>query len=210
MDKPTLIWDLDGTLLDSYGVIVPSLYQVYKEVGVELDQDEIFKESITFSVGYMIKRLEEETGISFEKLKHRYSEISGAKLKNIKLVPHALETLDYCEQEGIHLFVITHRGVTTESVLINTGIITYFDEIITSMNSFPRKPDPTSALYLIDKYGLDKNNTYYVGDRTLDVEFAVNAGIKSILYLPDINPTIPTGKETYIIEDLFDITKLFK
>ena len=209
MDKPTLIWDLDGTLLDSYGVIVPSLYQVYKEVGVELDQEEIFKESITFSVGYMIKRLEEETGISFEKLKHRYSEISGAKLKNIKLVPHALEVLDYCEQEGIHLFVITHRGVTTESVLINTGIITYFDEIITSMNSFPRKPDPTSALYLIDKYGLDKNNTYYVGDRTLDVEFAFNADIKSILYLPDINPTIPTGKETYIIKDLLDIEKLF-
>ena len=157
----------------------------------------------------MIKRLEEETGISFEKLKHRYSEISGAKLKNIKLVPHALEVLDYCEQEGIHLFVITHRGVTTESVLINTGVITYFDEIITSMNSFPRKPDPTSALYLIDKYGLDKNNTYYVGDRTLDVEFAFNAGIKSILYLPDINPTVPTGKETYIIKDLLDIEKMF-
>ena len=210
MDKPTLIWDLDGTLLDSYGVIVPSLYQVYKEVGVELDQEEIFKESITFSVGYMIKRLEEETGISFEKLKHRYSEISGAKLKNIKLVPHALEVLDYCEQEGIHCFVITHRGVTTESVLINTGILTYFDEIITSMNSFPRKPDPTSALFLIDKYGMDKNNTFYIGDRTLDVEFAYNAGIKSILYLPDINPTIPTGKETFIIKDLFEITKLFK
>lgn len=210
MSKPTLIWDLDGTLLDSYGVIVPSLYQVYKEVGVELDQEEIFKESITFSVGYMIKRLEEETGISFEKLKHRYSEISGAKLKNIKLVPHALEVLEYCEQEGIHSFVITHRGVTTESVLINTGIITYFDEIITSMDGYPRKPDPSSALYLVDKYGLDKENTYYVGDRTLDVEFANNAGIKSILYLPDINPTIPTGKETYIIKDLFEISRLFK
>ena len=208
MDKPTLIWDLDGTLLDSYGVIVPSLYQVYKEVGVELDQEEIFKESITFSVGYMIKRLEEETGISFEKLKHRYSEISGAKLKNIKLVPHALEVLDYCEQEGIHLFVITHRGVTTESVLINTGIITYFDEIITSMDGYPRKPDPSSALYLVDKYGLDKENTYYVGDRTLDVEFANNAGIKSILYLPDINPTIPTGKETYIVKSLLDIADI--
>lgn len=210
MNKPTLIWDLDGTLLDSYGVIVPSLYQVYKEEGIELDQEEIFKESITFSVGYMIKRLEEETGISFERLKHRYSEISGARLKDIKLVPHALEVLDYLESEGIHSYVITHRGVTTESVLINTGIITYFDEIISSMNGFPRKPDPTSALYLIEKYDLDKENTYYIGDRTLDVEFAVNAGIKSILYLPDINPTIPTGKESHIIKDLFELTKLFK
>ena len=51
MDRLAFIWDLDGTLLDSYGIIVSSLYQAYREFGVELDKEEIHREVISFSVG---------------------------------------------------------------------------------------------------------------------------------------------------------------
>ena len=45
---------------------------------------------------------------------------------------------------------------------------------------FLRKPNPEAANYLLDKYQLDPDNTYYIGDRTLDAEFAQNSGIQSI------------------------------
>ena len=39
------------------------------------------------------------------------------------------------------------------------------------------------ATYLLDKYELNPRTTYYIGDRTLDVEFAQNSGIQSINFL---------------------------
>ena len=41
--KLTFIWDLDGTLLNSYPLIVDSLWTIYKEKGVLIDKKEIYK-----------------------------------------------------------------------------------------------------------------------------------------------------------------------
>ena len=209
--KPVFIWDLDGTLLDSYDIIVNSLCKIYKEkFGIELDKEEVHKEVIRYSVGHFLDRMEKQTGVLFQDLKDRYSQISGEEKLKIKPIKHTKEILDYLKEKGIHSYVFTHRGKSTEPVLRNIGIYDYFDEIITSVESFKRKPDPDAINYLVDKYHLDKNNTYYVGDRSMDIECANNAHVKSIMYLPKGGPGIATGKETYVIEDLLDIKKLIK
>lgn len=211
MNKPVFIWDLDGTLLDSYGIIVNSLCKIYKEkFGIELDKEEVHKEVIRYSVGHFLDRMEKQTGVLFKDLKDRYSQISGEEKLKIKPIKHTKEILDYLKEQGIHSYVFTHRGTSTEPVLRNIGIYDYFDEIITSVESFKRKPDPEAINYLVDKYHLDKNNTYYVGDRSMDIECANNAHVKSIMYLPKGGPGVATGKETYVIEDLLDIKKLIK
>ena len=56
--KPTFIWDLDGTLLNSYPLIVNSLYTIYKEKGVLIDKKEIYKQIIEESVSAFIKAME--------------------------------------------------------------------------------------------------------------------------------------------------------
>lgn len=61
----------------------------------------------------------------------------------------------------------------------------YFTEIVTTANGFARKPDPEGVNYLVEKYQLDKASTYYVGDRTLDVDVAFNSGIQSINFCDD-------------------------
>ena len=202
------IWDLDGTLLDSYGVIVSSLYQIYLEKGVEIDKKEILCDVINESVSAFIKKMEIKYGIPFDDLKDRYSIISGNEKLNIKTMDHAIEILEYLQNKGIANYVFTHRGTTTESVLKNVGLFTYFDEIVTSLNGFDRKPSPDGLNYLIDKYQLDKENTYYVGDRPIDIICANNAHVKSIMYIPNKSVAQPTGKETHVIDDLLDIKKL--
>ena len=210
--KPVFIWDLDGTLLDSYDIIVNSLCKIYKEkFGIELDKEEVHKEVIRYSVGHFLDRMEKQTGVLFQDLKDRYSQISGEEKLKIKPMKHALEILEYLKEQGIHSYVFTHRGRSTEPVLRNIGIYDYFDEIITSKDpTFNRKPLPDTINYLVDKYRLDKNNTYYVGDRSMDIECANNAHIKSIMYLPKDGYGLATGKETYIIEDLLEIKDIIK
>ena len=48
--------------------------------------------------------------------------------------------------------------------------------------SFPRKPDPTSLLYLVEKYQMDKTKTVMIGDRPMDIDAGINAGVQSIFY----------------------------
>ena len=202
------IWDLDGTLLDSYGVIVGSLYQIYKEKGVDIDKQDIFYDVINESVSFFIKKMEAKFGIPFDDLKDRYSLISGANKLNIKAMKHAVEILEYLKNKGIPNYVFTHRGTTTESVLTNTGLLPYFDEIVTSLNSFERKPHPGGLNYFIDKYNLNKEETYYVGDRPIDIECASNAHIKSIMFIPSGSPAKALGKETHVIKDLLEIKEI--
>ena len=202
------IWDLDGTLLDSYDVIVNSLYQIYKEKGFSIDKQEILHDVINESVSYFIKKMEARFGVPFDDLKDRYSIISHNAKNNIKAMPHSKEILEFIKNNNIPNFVFTHRGVTTESVLKNIGLYEYFDEIVTSTDGFERKPSPAGINYFIEKYHLDKNNTYYIGDRPIDIKCANNAHIKSIMYIPSQSVAIPTGQETYIIQDLLQIKEI--
>lgn len=208
-DGIVFIWDLDGTLLNSYGIIVNSLYEVYKEKGAEIDKQEILKEVIGESVSSFIMKMEKRFGIPFDDLKDRYSYISGNEKLNIKAMNNAKEVLEYLQSRNIRNFVFTHRGVTTETVLKNIEIYDYFEEIVTSLNKFKRKPDPEGINYLINKYNLDKDRTYYVGDRKIDIDCANNAGIKSIMFIPNESVANKTGKETIIINDLLELSKLF-
>ncbi|MBO4666756.1 MAG: HAD hydrolase-like protein, partial [Bacilli bacterium] len=116
------IWDLDGTLLDSYGVIVDSLYQIYLEKGAKIDKKEIFHDVINESVSYFIMKMEKRFGIPFDDLKDRYSIISHNAKGNIKAMKNAKEILKFIIDNNIPNYVFTHRGVTTESILKDLGI----------------------------------------------------------------------------------------
>ncbi|MBQ9448572.1 MAG: HAD-IA family hydrolase [Acholeplasmatales bacterium] len=200
-----LIWDLDGTLIDSYAVIVDGVYRVCKEYGIDVDIEKIKKEVILYSVSYYLNKIEIGKKAPFDEIKNRYSKITEEN--NDKIIPmkNSLELLDKLKKLGIKNYVFTHRGLSTDFVLHNINMYDYFDEIITSKSGFKRKPDPEGINYFVNKYHLDKNKTYYVGDRTLDMECANNAGVKSILYLPVGGITPITGKETYVVKDLLEI-----
>ncbi len=205
MGKLAFIWDLDGTLLDSYETIVTSVSKTLQEFNISLDREMIYKEIITTSVNDFFYKIEKETGISFESMKEKNSLFHDKEKLTIKPIKNAEEILFWLKARNIPNYVFTHRGISTESVLKNIGIFEYFDDVVTGKDGFPRKPDPSALNYLIQKYKLDKEKTYYVGDRTIDVACADNAGIRSILYLPEESVVRPTGKETCIVKDLLEI-----
>ena len=84
----------------------------------------------------------------------------------------------------------------------------FFREVVTSQSGFARKPAPDGILYLVEKYGLEPENTYYVGDRSMDMECAKNAGVSGILFLPERSTDVSGGGERYIVKDLLEILKI--
>ena len=100
-------------------------------------------------------------------------------------------------------FIYTHKGNNAFTILRDLGLEPYFTEILTSQSGFARKPNPEVATYLLDKYQLNPEKTYYIGDRTLDVEFAQNSKIQSINFLDS------TYERNHRIQALADISRFF-
>ena len=206
--KKAVIWDLDGTLLDSYNVIVESIYLSLKEHEIMMDLGRIHQHAIAFSIKSLFSKVSEEHGVSEASLYASYSRISSSKCLEIKTMDGAIETLKALKENGIENYVFTHRGKTTVPVLENLNMSSFFKEVVTSQNGFARKPDPEGLNYLIEKYDLCPASTCYIGDRRLDMDCAKNAGISGILYLPKGAIDVSGGSEKHIIETLTDALKI--
>lgn len=208
MKDYAFIWDLDGTLLDSYQVIVSSLVETCKEYGIDCAFDAVWEHAVRYSVTSFIQNIARSHSLPAADLQKRYSEISGEKKLEITLMPGAAAVLDTLARQGGQHFVFTHRGQTTMAVLEHLGIAHFFTEILTSQSGFARKPSGEAVEYLVAKYGLDKRRTYYVGDRTLDMECGRNAGIGTILLLVPGTYGQATGIEDHVVSALSEIPNL--
>ncbi len=201
------IWDLDGTLFDSYGAIVSSLVDVAGACGAADFPEEILKAVKQGSVSGYLRDLSAVCEKSPGELYQMYRTVSHARDGEITLIPGAAEVLKALQDQGAEHHVYTHRGTTTGPLLERLGIKEYFTEIVTSQSGFRPKPSGEGVTYLLQKYGLEKQKTAYVGDRTLDVLCAKDAGIQAILYLPEDSCVEPTGKEDRIVRNLMELTE---
>jgi len=179
--KTALIWDLDGTLIDSYGHIIECLLEIVIKNKIEMDYAYIERFVKQKSVHDFLLYLSGQSNVEISKLRDEYSEVSREKGDNAKLMQDAKDTLETLKSMGVRSYLFTHKGNSTQGVLRKLGIDKYFNEIINASMGFARKPEPEAIDYLIEKYRLEKSSAYYVGDRDIDVQCAVNAGIKSIL-----------------------------
>ena len=180
MQKTAFIWDLDGTLLDSYEAILSGIEETYAQFSIPYDKEQVREFILKFSVQALLVQVAEERKLDVEMLNQVRTQSLAEKNVQVVLMPGAREVLDWADETGIQQFVYTHKGDNAFAILRDLGLESYFTEILTSQSGFARKPSPEAAIYLLDKYQLNPDNTYYIGDRTLDVEFAQNSGIQSL------------------------------
>ena len=201
------IWDMDGTLIDSYGAIVSALAGVAGECRAADTPEEILKAVKQGSVSEYLRSLSAGCGMSTESLYRMYRAVGHVNDDTITLIPGAAETLKGLRDRGAKHFVYTHRGGSTRPLLERLGIEGFFTEVVTSENGFRPKPSGEGVAYLLEKYDLDRIKTAYVGDRALDVLCAKDAGVQAILYLPEDSCVAPTGQEDRIIRELAELTE---
>ena len=183
MQKTAFIWDLDGTLLDSYEAILSGIEETFCQFSILYDKEKVRDFILKYSVQDLLEKVAEDRNLDVEVLNQVRAQSLAEKNAQVVLKPGAREVLNWADQVGIRNFVYTHKGDNAFTILKDLGLESYFTEILTSQSGFERKPSPEAATYLLEKYELDPENTYYIGDRTLDVEFAQNSGIQSINFL---------------------------
>ena len=204
MQKTAFIWDLDGTLLDSYEAILLGIEETFGQFSIPYDKEQVREFILKFSVQDLLMQVAEERKLDVEVLNQVRAQSLAEKNAQVVLMSGARDVLAWADQVGIQQFVYTHKGDNAFTILRDLGLESYFTEILTSQSGFARKPSSEAATYLIAKYQLDPDNTYYIGDRTLDVKFAQNSGIQSINFLES------TYEGNHRIQALADIPLIFK
>ena len=207
MIMKSFIFDLDGTLIDSYKGITNSILNILKKENINESFDSIYEYIIRTSVVDYLNYVSEKYNIDNDSLKEDYKNERVNSINDYKLMPNCSNLIEELYKRKDNLFIFTHKGESTYKVLEDNNLSKYFKCVIDSSSpNFKRKPDPYSLSYIIDKYNLDINNTFYVGDRKIDVESAKNANIKSILYRSSsVNIKCDFDYEIYNLIEILDI-----
>ena len=207
----TLLFDFDGTLMDTTNVIVQSWQQVYKEItGSEGDERTILSTFGTI-LGDMLK--ETFPGEPTDKLLNIYRSYHYDHfLELIDLYPGIREMLDRAMSEGLRMALVTSRLKRTAMLAVKEfDMEKYFEVIVTADDCTGHKPDPEPINKALKKMGVSPENAIMIGDTLLDRQCAANAKVKSALvsWAPsiDVHRLEGTDVPDFILEkpgDLFE------
>lgn len=176
------IWDLDGTLLDTYPMIIADLRSALQEFGQDCEPVEAMGLMLV-NISNAARHYSKKFGLDFDTLMDTYHAIHDKTISGFAAKPMdgAKEVLEAICQSGRHNYIFTHRkDWETVEYLKKYGLDGYFRDIVGQDSpQFAFKPAPDAVLYLMEKYGMDKENTVMVGDRDCDLASGRNAGIQA-------------------------------
>lgn len=187
-----IFWDFDGTLMDSYPVMVRSFVAGAADLGITVTPERalsLMKENLR----YCCDVIGNENGVTSDALiaafrRHEQEELKQG-LPPVDGIPKELEQL---HNYGVKHYVATHRNLQCRELLEKAGLLKYFSGFVTQEDNLPRKPAPDMILHLMKKHGLKPEECMMVGDRPLDTEAGMAAGVFSVLL--DVEDRFPDGK----------------
>jgi HAD superfamily hydrolase (TIGR01509 family) len=184
LDVKAIVFDLDGTIVNSRDAYVEAAAAAFQATGLELPPVQV--------VLQIPKLLEQNLPIDelvcADKarfldvyLKTFYS-ITGVKTKPIINIHAALGTL----QQKVKLALITMRNVpniTLARELKQFGLAQYFAYMLTAQDTSKPKPSPEALLKALDAIGTQICDCLVVGDSVIDIKAGKAAGAKTIAVL---------------------------
>lgn len=167
----SIIFDLDGTLLDTEYAIFQSLHDVFREINFTPTSD------LSVVLGIPGKDGLEKLGLeNAEPLVELWAKRMGDY--PFQLFPEVEKTLRLLKDAGSHLGIITSK--TRREYLADFppfGLENLFDLVMTVEDSPRPKPTPDPILTFLKKTGFSQEDVIYIGDSPYDRECAKSAGV---------------------------------
>jgi pyrophosphatase PpaX len=176
---PVVLFDLDGTLIDSGPMILASFRHATRSVlGREIPDRELVASTGGSTLEVQMSAFDP----------HRVDELVAAyRAHNIPLHERleccigVQDVLEVLEAQGRRLGVVTaKRRRTAELAFTRLGIGRHFDVVVTCDDTDAHKPDPEPLLLALERLGARPEEAAYVGDAPFDVSAARAAGVFAI------------------------------
>ncbi|HEY6945035.1 MAG TPA: HAD-IA family hydrolase [Candidatus Acidoferrum sp.] len=173
-----LIFDLDGTLIDSKQDLIRSVNAMLAEMG----RDMLHEDTISGYIGHGAPKLIARAlgkGVSEEEcekgLKFFLRHYDEHKLDSTRPYPGVAEALE--ELREFPMAVLTNKPVRVSNrILEGLGLAKYFRAVYGGNSFETKKPDPLGAKKILEELGAAAEETMMIGDSEVDVQTARNAG----------------------------------
>lgn len=191
----TLVWDLDGTLLDSFGIYRDCLNEVLRQLNRPEVPERILRNNHHGFIEDSIADVLREAGQKLRKdelaeVIHNFYVLDNAYIKDVDLhlFEDAIELAQRAHKAGKRQIVVTNRPHGTDrgngsprSLVANSRLGDIVDDVLCGDDSEFRKPHRE---FLEARFGSDLTDLgeiIVIGDQFVDAEFARNIGCKAVL-----------------------------
>jgi phosphoglycolate phosphatase len=176
-----LVFDFDGTLVDSIRDLTESVSDLSQEYGGPRLDDATVTMMVGEGARALVERVLAQAGAAgpLPAALDRFFEIYDRRMLDHTIpYPGMIETL--VTARGSHqLAMLTNKPeYSTRRIMRQTGLDLFFDECVFGDGPLPRKPDPEGLRWLMQRRGVAPSETWLVGDSDIDVATARAAGVQ--------------------------------
>ena len=209
-----VLFDFDGTLMDTNRIVLESWYHVYDTLGVPRDPDEkivrTFGESLQDSLAAYFPGHDPEELLKVYRSyqQHHFRDL----VHPFEGMPELIHEL---KDRGYKLAIVTSRlWQTLKNNCYDFRDEAYFDVIVDQNDTKAHKPDPEPCLIALRKLGVAADEAVMIGDAKYDTLCAKNAGVTSVLVAWSLacppEKAVGDAKPDFIIEKPSDLLEILE
>ena len=185
MPLPAVIFDLDGTLLDTLQDIAEAANSVLAANGFPEHPLDAYRFLVGSGVVMLFQKALPESAVSDEAIARCAAQFRVAYERNwnrcTRPYPGIRELLGELQRRGVPMAVLSNKP----DYFTKLAVAEYFPDVpfaavLGDRPEVPRKPDPTSALEVAGLFGVPVEQILYLGDTAVDMQTAVAAGMQPI------------------------------
>jgi pyrophosphatase PpaX len=206
----TILFDLDGTILDTNELIIASFLHALREHNLtSMTREQIISQmggALKEQLAYFSGKTEVDDIVqsyrTFNLLKHD---------EMVQVFPYVQEVMSALHGKGIQMGIVTSKvRLTTLQGLKLFGLEPYLSTIVTLDDVVKHKPHPESVLLALNRLGADPETTLMVGDSQYDILSARDAGVRSagVAWSLKGEAFLRTFNPTYILQDMRDLLNI--
>lgn len=179
-----IIFDLDGTLLDTLEDLADSFNHALEENGFPAHPVEAYRYFVGNGAQKAVERalpdlsrkdkIIDKVLTEFKTWYDRHYHIKSAPYQGI------METLDELQKMNFNLAVLSNKPHEFTGKCVQHYFPDIFDLVQGHRYDFPRKPEPASTKHILEALELTAEQTLFVGDTRTDIETAKNGGLMSV------------------------------
>lgn len=183
MRYQTVVFDLDGTLLNTLDDLTASVNAALSSASMPLRTKEEVRQFVGNGIGLLMKR-----AVPANTSEQEYDRVFDAFCTHYQVhcndrttaYPGILSMLSALQQCGVHLAIVSNKADFAVKELANLYFSDTVSVAIGEKSGVRKKPAPDTVFRALEELGMPASSAVYVGDSDVDIETAKNAGIPCI------------------------------
>ena len=182
MKNKLIIFDLDGTLIDTLSDIEHIFNYVLIKNGLEKKSKNFYKKNIGNGLENLLRECLPDNfmgdfDLLSKSVRDRYKSQLNTKTE---IYDGIILVLEYLKKNQVNMAVISNKLHSLAVRSVNTYFNSYEMKVVGAEGGFPRKPSPDSTFHVLQHFNCSSSDALFIGDSIVDVKTAQNANISSV------------------------------